>query len=218
MGQIFHPSTNTFSKASIFGAAFFVTGLAFVLVSYYRSPWQTGVGVAIEQPVQFSHQHHVGGLGIDCRYCHTTVEESSFAGMPPTHTCMTCHSQIWNQSPALAPVRQSFETDTPIAWNRVNALPDHVYFNHSIHVQKGVGCTECHGRVDRMPLVWKSEPFTMEWCLGCHREPERFLRPREEVYNMAWERPANQVELGRRLVREYHLNLQRLTECYACHR
>ena len=144
----------------------------------------------------FSHEHHVRGLGIDCRYCHTSVEKSSFAGIPPTETCMTCHSQIWTDSPMLEPVRTSLRTNTPIRWNRVHDLPDYVYFNHGIHVQKGVGCVSCHGRVDQMPLTWKAEPMTMEWCLSCHRNPEKHLRPREEVFNMDWVPPEDQVDAG----------------------
>ncbi len=218
MGQIFHPSTNTFAKVTIFGAVGFIAllaGLGFVLA---RSDYATGAGTFHPQPVQFSHEHHVGGLGIDCRYCHVSVEQSSFAGMPSTQTCMTCHSQVWNDSPKLAPVRESFQTGNPLAWNRVHDLPDFVYFNHSIHVNKGVGCSDCHGQVDQMPLMWQAEPLTMEWCLDCHRAPERALRPVEEVFNMNYERPADQIALGNELIEEYHIPTERLTDCYVCHR
>jgi hypothetical protein len=219
MSQIFHPSTNTFAKATIFGALFFLIGLGGIGLVLARSPYATGVGVVQPQPVQFSHEHHVSGLGIDCRYCHTTVEESPFAGLPATHTCMTCHSQIWNDSPILAPVRESYQTGIPLAWTRVHDLPDFTYFDHSIHVQKGVGCADCHGRVDQMPLMWKAEPMTMEWCLDCHREPERRLRPREFVFVMDWTPPEDQLTVGRQLMEEYHVQPgERLIECYICHR
>jgi hypothetical protein len=218
MGQIFHPSTNTFAKVTIFGALVFIAILGAVGLALARSDYSTGVGIVQPQPVQFSHEHHVSGLGIDCRYCHTSVEESSFAGMPSTHTCMTCHSQIWNESPQLAPVRESYRTGVPLAWTRVHDLPDFVYFNHSIHVQKGIGCTECHGQVDEMPLVWKAEPMTMEWCLECHRQPQRALRPVEQVFNMDYVHPPDQLALGEQLVEEYHIPTERLTDCYTCHR
>lgn len=219
MPQIFHPSTNTFSKVSIFGAVFFIAALAWVLTELFRSPFATRVNVAVEQPVPFSHEHHVNGLGIDCRYCHTSVEDSAFAGIPPTHTCMTCHSQIWADSPALAVVRDSYQTGESIPWVRVYDLPDFTYFNHSIHVKKGVGCETCHGRVDRMPLTWKAETLYMEWCLECHREPQAFVRPREEIYTMGWNPPEDRLALGRELVQEYGIaSPNRLDDCYICHR
>lgn len=219
MAQIFHPSTNTFSRVTIFGALFFLAGLAGIGLTLARSPYVTDVGVVQPQPVQFSHEHHVNGLGIDCRYCHTSVEESPYAGMPPTHTCMTCHSQIWNESPALAPVRESYRTGLPLAWTRVHNVPDYVYFNHSIHLHKGVGCATCHGRVDQMPLMWKAEPMTMEWCLECHRNPEQFLRPREFIYVMDWQPTEDQATLGAELAQAYHVrDGVRLSECYICHR
>ena len=216
MAQIFHPSTNTISRVSIFGVLFLLAGLLWLMAALNRSSYATEEGVAREQPVQFSHEHHVSGLGIDCRYCHTSVETSAFAGIPPTETCMNCHAYIWAESPYLEPVRNSYRTDTPIAWTRVHDLPDHVYFNHSIHVNKGVGCVTCHGRVDQMPLVWKAASLHMDWCLTCHREPERFVRPREFVFSMDWEPQENQHTLGKRLVQEY--NIARLTSCSVCHR
>jgi hypothetical protein len=169
-----------------------------------------------QQPIQFSHEHHVGGLGIDCRYCHTSVEVSAFAGLPATETCMHCHAYIWTESPFLAPVRDSFRTGQSIAWTRVHDLPDFVYFNHSIHVHKGIGCVTCHGRVDRMPLLAKAQSLQMEWCLECHRAPERFVRPREFVFRMDWQPQEDQLTLGRRLVQDY--NIARLTTCSTCHR
>ena len=181
-----------------------------------RSSYVTEAGVAREQPVPFSHKHHAGELGIDCRYCHTSVERTASAGIPATQTCMNCHAQIWVDSPMLEPVRASYRTDTSIHWWRVHDLPDYVYFNHSIHVQKGVGCATCHGRVDQMNLTWQESSLQMEWCLDCHRHPERYVRPREEVFNMAWEPPSNQLEMGRELMRAY--KIQSLTDCYTCHR
>ena len=219
MPQIFHPSTNVISKVSIFGAIFFIAAFAWVLTQIFRSPYATNVDVAIEQPVPFSHEHHVAGLGIDCRYCHSSVEVSRFADIPPTHTCMTCHVQIWADSPVLEPVRSSFETGESIQWVRVNDLADFVYFDHSIHVAKGVGCETCHGRVDRMPLTWKAHTLYMDWCLECHREPERFVRPRDRVFEMGWEPAQDQLTLGRQLVDEYEIPpAERLDDCYVCHR
>jgi hypothetical protein len=214
--QIFHRSANTLSRVSIFGALFFATGLFTVLGILFRSPYETGVGVPIQQPVPFSHKHHVGDEGFDCRYCHTSVEDSAFAGIPSTAICMNCHSQIWAQSPALALVRESFETGAPIAWNRVNDLPDFAYFDHSLHIQKGFGCETCHGRVDQMPLLWKANSLQMEWCLDCHRHPERFVRPRESVFEMGWHPTGSQGTLGPRLVSEYHIEIK--TSCSTCHR
>jgi len=216
MSQIFHRSTNTLSRLSIFGVLFLAVGTLWLILEINRSPYVTQAGVAREQPVPFSHQHHVGGLGIDCRYCHTSVETSATAGIPPTKTCMNCHSQIWSDSPTLEPVRESFRTDRSIEWVKVNDLPDFVYFNHSAHVSQGVGCTTCHGRVDRMPLMWQEASLTMEWCLGCHRQPERYLRPREEVWNAAYEAPPDQLQLGRALVKEYGIHTR--TSCSTCHR
>jgi hypothetical protein len=218
MGQVFHPSANTFARVTIFGAVFFIGILGAIVLALARSNYTTRVGVIQPQPAPFSHAHHVSGLGIDCRYCHTAVEESSFAGMPSTHTCMTCHSQIWNDSPMLEPVRESYRTGEPLAWTRVHNLPDFVYFNHSVHVRKGIGCTECHGQVERMPLTWKAEPMTMEWCLQCHRQPQRFIRPQERVFDMDYEHPPDQLALGQQLVADYHIPVERLTDCYICHR
>ncbi len=218
MPQIFPPSTNTFSKLSIFGAVFFLAALLWVIAAISRSSYVTQTEVAREQPVPFSHKHHVSGLGIDCRYCHTSVEEVAFAGIPPTKTCMTCHSQIWSDSPILEPVRESFRTDRSLEWIRVHDLPDFVYFNHSIHVKKGIGCVSCHGRVDQMPLVWKAHSLDMEWCLECHRHPEQFVRPREYVLRMDWQPAGDQLALGAALVKEYHIDKSKLTNCSTCHR
>ena len=216
MSQIFHPSTNTISKVSIFGAVFFLAGGGWVVNELGRSSYVTDVNVAKSQPVQFSHKHHVTGVGIDCRYCHTSVEETAFAGMPATETCMSCHSQIWADSPMLEPVRESFATNRSLEWVRVHDLPGFVYFNHSIHLRKGIGCATCHGRVDQMPLMWKENTLNMEWCLECHRHPEKYIRPRAEVFNMAYQAPPDQAALGKQLVQEYQV--RKLTDCSICHR
>jgi hypothetical protein len=216
MAQTFHRSTNTLSKVSIFGGLFFVAGLVGMILAVNRSSYVTRAHEARTQPVPFSHAHHVGNLGVECRYCHTSVDKSSYAGIPPTKTCMNCHSQIWAQSPTLEPVRASFRTDTSIEWVKVHDLPDFAYFNHSAHVNKGVGCSTCHGRVDRMPIVWQEQSLQMEWCLDCHKNPEKYVRPKEQVYNIAYEPPANQLELGKELVKKYGIHPQ--TTCSTCHR
>src|ERR1700734_3734149 len=216
MSQIFHRSTNTLSRATIFGAVFVLAALGWVAREVQPSPYVTYAGVRKPQPVPFSHQHHVTGLGIDCRYCHTSVETSSFAGIPPTKTCMNCHSQIWTNAKLLEPVRASYRSGESLQWTRVNALPDFVYFNHSIHIYKGIGCATCHGRVDQMPLMYRENTLYMNWCVNCHRNPEKYVRPRDQVFNMAYEAPSNQEELGQKLVQEYHI--QSLTDCYTCHR
>jgi Zn ribbon nucleic-acid-binding protein len=189
MAQIFHPSMNTFSRVTIFGAVFLLAAALWLASVWSRSNYVTEVGVVRDQPVPFSHEHHVAGLGIDCRYCHTSVETSASAGMPSTATCMNCHARIWNQSPLLEPVRASYRTGESLEWTRVHDLPDFVYFNHSVHVAAGVGCASCHGRVDKMPLMWREHSLHMDWCLDCHRNPEPHRRPRDEVFNLAWEPP-----------------------------
>ena len=230
--QIFHRSTNTISRATIFGAIFVVGVLLWGAIEFQRSPYVTYAGVARPQPAPFSHQHHVAALGIDCRYCHTSVEKSNFAGIPPTKTCMNCHAQIWTGAPMLEPVRQSFRSGESLVWNRVNDLPDYVYFDHSIHINKGVGCNTCHGPVDRMPLMYNQASLQMEWCLDCHRAPEKYLRPREQVFNMRYQQPSNdtpvkldgkqytdQLTLGIDLVSKYHLRTETdITSCSTCHR
>lgn len=216
MPQIFHRSSNVISKLTLAGAGLLIFAVFWVAYILYDSPFFNRVGVARPQPVQFSHKHHVGDDGIDCRYCHTSVETSAYAGIPPTHVCMTCHSEIWSDSPYLAAVRDSYENNTPLEWVRVHDLPDFVYFNHSIHVNKGVACIMCHGRVDQMPLIWREKSLEMKWCLSCHRSPELFVRPREHVFDMNWNPPPDQLAMGRRLVKEY--KIQKLTDCYTCHR
>jgi hypothetical protein len=230
--QIFHRSTNTISRATIYGAVFLVAALLWAVLELQRSPYITYAKVARPQPVPFSHQHHVGGLGIDCRYCHTSVENSAFAGIPPTKTCMNCHSQIWTGAPLLEPVRESFRTGKSLIWTRVNDLPDFVYFDHSIHVTKGVGCNTCHGPVNEMPLMYQASSLQMEWCLNCHRAPQKNLRPRDQVFNMRYEQPTSdkpvvvdgkmytdQLSLGTDLVRKYNLRtVTDITSCSTCHR
>lgn len=219
MPQIFHHSTNLIARMSIYGGVFILAALGGALYTVALSPYYTDVNVAREQPVPFSHKHHVGALGIDCRYCHTSVEKSSFAGIPPTQTCMSCHSKIWTNAAMLEPVRASYREDKSIAWTRVNALPDFVYFDHSIHVTKGVGCTTCHGPIAEMPLTWRANTLYMSWCLDCHRAPEKYLRPKSEVFNPDYQSPADQLDLGKRLVTEYKIqNARALTSCSTCHR
>jgi hypothetical protein len=216
MAQIFHPSFNTISKLSIFGAVFFFAGGLAIAAVMIRSPYFTQAGVHRDQPIPFSHKHHVTEVGIDCRYCHTSVEESGFAGIPPSETCMTCHSQIWLESPMLEPVRASYRNNKPIEWVRVHDLPDFVYFDHSIHVRKGIGCASCHGRVDLMPLTWREHSLQMAWCLECHRSPERFIRPREAVFSMAWERSPSTDPDPTKLISTYKVAPP--TNCTTCHR
>ena len=216
MAQIFHRSTNTIARLSIYGAVILIALLGFAVDLVNKTSYVTEVNNARPQPVPFSHKHHVGELGLDCRYCHTSVEVSSSAGMPPTETCMTCHSQIWTNSAMLEPVRASYTDSKSISWTRVNAVPDFVYFNHSIHIAKGVGCTSCHGPVGDMNITWRGQTLYMRWCLECHNAPERFLRPRSEVFNAFYQTPSDQLALGRQLVKEY--KVQKLTNCTTCHR
>lgn len=218
MPQIFQKSANTAARAGIALAVLFVIGFGWGTYATWWSPYMTMVNIPLNQPVPFSHKHHVSGLGIDCRYCHTGVETSSFAGIPPTETCMTCHSQIWRDAPMLEPVRASLREGKPLRWNRVHDLPDFVFFNHSIHVQKGIGCTECHGAVDQMPLTRKTESLYMKWCLDCHRQPENFIRPREEVFNTSWKHPADQKTEGVKLIHQYGVHTTHMTDCSTCHR
>jgi hypothetical protein len=189
------------------------------LMVYVRSPLGTFQGHPIEQPLEFDHRHHVADEGIDCRFCHHTVEESPSAGIPSTTVCVGCHAQIWNKSPYLAEVRELFFADRPIPWVRVHSLPEFAYFNHAIHVNKGVGCVTCHGRVDQMPAVYQAAPLTMGWCLECHRNPGPNLRPVEHITSMTWtppEKPEERAELARELVQRYNVHAR--TSCDTCHR
>jgi hypothetical protein len=191
MAQVFDRSSNALARASLVLAGLIVIALGVTLNSLQRSPWVTRQGQRPDQPVPFSHKHHVEGLGLQCQYCHTSVEKSSYAGIPPTKTCMNCHSQIWTNAQLLEPVRQSWATGASIQWIKVHDLPDYVYFNHEIHVNKGIGCASCHGRVDEMPLMYEQNSLQMEWCLNCHRNPAVNLRPTAEIYNMAWAAPSS---------------------------
>ena len=216
MSQIFPSSANAIARGTLTIAAVLVAVSGYLVYELGRSPYVTRAFEARQQPIQFSHQRHVAGNGLDCRYCHTSVETSAVAGIPPTKTCMNCHGQILANSPYLEPVRTSFATDQSIQWVKVHDLPDFVYFDHSIHVNKGVGCTTCHGQVDQMPLMWTVKTMQMEWCLECHRNPEKYVRPREAVFSSDYRPPANQLELGRQLMADYQI--QRRTSCSTCHR
>ena len=215
MAQVFPAGCNVLARALLAGAALLAATAAVGGYVFYWSPIVTQVGVPIEQPVPFSHKHHVAELGIDCRYCHTGVEKAAFAGLPPTETCMTCHSQVWRDAPMLEPVRQSWARHEPLRWTRVNDLPDYVFFNHAIHIQKGVGCVSCHGRVDEMPLTAKGADLSMRWCLECHRSPEKSLRPAGEIFNPDYHPPP---QPSPDLARDSHLDRPRLEDCSTCHR
>jgi len=216
MSQIFHPSANTISKASIYGAIFVVGVALFTMAALDGSSIVTRKNVVISQPVPFSHEHHVAEIGIDCRYCHTTVEEAAFAGIPSTAICMNCHSMIFADSPILEPVRASFRDDVPMEWVRVHDVPDFVYFDHSIHVAKGIGCTSCHGDIGNMPLTRKAETLKMVWCLDCHRDPVEHVRPRDKVFDVAFD-PASQSRAERERLAELY-DVQSKMSCSACHR
>jgi hypothetical protein len=217
MSQIFRSSTNSLARVSIVLALVAVAGGGGALFELIAdSNYATRQGEAREQPIPFSHAHHVGSMGIDCRYCHSSVENSDWAVIPPTKTCMNCHSQIWINSSTLEPVRESFRTNQSIKWTKVYDLPDYVYFNHSIHVKKGVGCETCHGRIDEQPLTYQQPSLQMRWCLDCHRNPEQHLRPRDQITTMGYVPSEPQEQLGARLVKEYHV--QKLDTCWTCHR
>jgi Cytochrome c7 and related cytochrome c len=216
--QIFRPYADTLARIVLVGilvSPFVAIGVAYLVM---RSSYITDQSVAIEQPVPFSHEHHVNGLGLDCRYCHSAAEKSAIAGVPPTHTCMTCHSELYTQAEMLAPVRKSLADRAPIRWNKVHRLPDYVYFDHSIHIAKGVGCTTCHGDVQHMPLMRQAAPLTMGWCLECHRDPAPHLRPASAVFDPDWTPPKDQPEAGRKLLTQYLIDPTHLTDCTVCHR
>jgi Cytochrome c7 and related cytochrome c len=192
MAQIFDRSSNALARMSLVLSGLIIIALGVTLDQLQRSPWVTRQGQRPDQPVPFSHKHHVQGLGLQCQYCHATVEKSSYAGIPPTKTCMNCHAQIWTNAQLLEPIRHSWATNQSVPWTRVHDLPDFAYFNHSIHVNKGIGCASCHGRVDQMPLMYMQNTLQMEWCLDCHRNPAKNLRPTSQIYNMAWEAPSDE--------------------------
>lgn len=218
MAQIFSRGADLWLRLALLGL---FGGLALVFLTaclLARSDYATLRGWTPEQPIPFSHQHHVGGLKLDCQYCHTSVTTSAQAGLPPTETCMTCHSQIWTNAELLEPLRQSLTRNQPLRWNRVTQLPDYVYFHHDVHVTAGVGCVECHGQVDTMPLMRRAEPFQMQWCVDCHRDPAPRLRPPEMVTQMDWQPAKDRRALGERLLRERQIDTRDLTSCSVCHR
>ncbi len=216
MAQVFRPELLFVLK--------FGTGVALIVCIAGVLGWRSviaqtpPIGAPVAQTPPFSHKHHISDVGLDCRFCHASVERSAFAGMPPTSTCMTCHSQLFRGQAMLAPVAASFRDGRPLQWIRIHRLPDFVFFNHGIHVAKGVGCSTCHGQVDQMPLLWRTQSLEMEWCLDCHRAPEQYLRPRERVFDMAWRPPRDQLEQGRRLLAQYRIDRKRLADCSNCHR
>ena len=217
--QIFSRNANAAVRVSIIGIGALLFGIVAAMVGVYLSPWMTDQGIAKPQPVPFSHKHHVDQLKIDCRYCHATVERAAYAGYPATETCMSCHSQIWTNSPLLEPVRESYRTGEPVVWNAIYDLPDFVFFNHSVHVAKGIGCSSCHGRIDQQHLAAKAQPLYMGWCLSCHRSPEDNVRPRDQVYNMGYDPLSLPLETRQQLVAEYKIPTDgRLTNCAVCHR
>ena len=217
--QLFAPGADAVLRLVLWGGVLAVMVAAVVAFGLARSSYAGGVGVAPEQPVPFSHKHHSGELGLDCRNCHQQVEQYASAGLPPTHTCMTCHSQIWTGSEMLQPVRDSYTGDQPLQWVRVNRLPDYTYYNHSIHITKGIGCSSCHGAVDTMQLTYRANSFNMEFCLSCHRAPEKYVRTPDQVWNMEWVAPPNQDVLGPELVKQYHIRApEQLIDCSTCHR
>jgi len=218
VAQVFHRSANVLARASIVGGALAAVAIVLIGSAIYRSPMLTQVNIVKAQPIPFSHQRHVGGNGIDCRYCHTSVEKSGVANVPPTETCMTCHSQILADAPLLQPVQESWKSGKPIELTRVYDLPDFVYFNHSIHVAKGIGCTTCHGQIQDQPLTRKVNTLHMSWCLECHRAPQKFIRPKDKVFDVEWKAPHDQLEQGEKLVEEYNVNVEQLTNCSICHR
>jgi hypothetical protein len=213
---IFRPKHNTLARVTLVILAAGAGGTVGGLMLCARTPYARNMQAPIEQPLQFDHRHHTRDEGIDCRYCHNSVEKAPFAGIPPTQLCMNCHSQIWNKSPLLEPIRQSFFEDKPMVWNRVYKVPEFVYFNHAIHVNKGVGCVTCHGRVDQMAAVEKVSSLTMSWCLDCHRSPDRNLRPLEEITNMTWQPEGDPAETARVLAEKYDVHTR--TSCPTCHR
>lgn len=218
MPQLFPAWSNAVARLGLAALVLGPLGVAGLAFALHFTPHVTNQGFTPHQPVPFSHEHHVGGLGLDCRYCHTAVQQSRHAGVPPTETCMTCHSQLWTNAAMLAPVRESLATGTPIRWNRVHVLPDYVFFDHSVHVNNGVGCTTCHGAVGRMPLMRQSAPLTMGWCLDCHRRPEDHLRPAEAIFDPEWAAPPDQRARGRLLLAQYGIRTAHLTDCSVCHR
>ncbi len=218
MSQIFHPSMNFIVRITLLAVVFILAGVGWLGYYIVNSPYVTDVGVVKAQPVPYSHKQHVGGLGLDCRYCHTSVETSNTASLPPTSTCMGCHTQVAKDSKVLELVRASAQNNTPLEWIRVHNVPDYVYFNHSIHIHQGIGCETCHGRVDQMAVVTKVQTMQMSWCLDCHRDPAKYIRPRNAVFTMGYKPTTDQTVLGPQLVAQYGIHPKQLTDCSVCHR
>jgi len=219
MAQFFNKSANNIAKISMMMVPVLAISAFYAFTQIARSSYLTGQYSERQQPVQFSHKHHVGDDGIDCRYCHQTVETTASAGMPSTQTCMNCHSQLWADSPYLEPVRASFRDNKPIEWQRVHDLPEYTYFNHSIHVAKGVGCSTCHGQIDNMPAVYQESSLQMEWCIACHRAPENFIRPKSEIFNMKWQDGDINESERSKLKADYKIrSKEMMTSCSVCHR
>jgi Cytochrome c7 and related cytochrome c len=216
--QLFRPSANVFARAILITGAIFPFAAIGVTYGVMNSAYVTGQDIVRTQPIPFSHKHHYAELGIHCLYCHTSVEKSPFAGLPATQVCMSCHSQIWTNAAMLAPVRESLAGNRPIRWTRVHVLPAYVYFDHSVHVAKGVGCSTCHGHIDQMALTSQAAPLTMGWCVDCHSNPAPNLRPRDQIFNMAWEPPSGQEAAGNELLKANRIGPNRLIECSTCHR
>ncbi len=247
MAQIFKPAMNTVCTVSIFVGAVVPFAILFTGSRITRGPLNTKVENPLDQPAPFSHKHHAYELGLDCRFCHTGVEDNAQAGLPATEVCMTCHSQIWTNSPNLEAIRKSWESNTPIQWNKVNTVPDFVYFNHSIHVARGIVCNNCHGPVNKMPMTWKGEDFRMMWCLECHKDPSKYLykddahpelTPKQQVFNFYKKLaagdpltpeeqeladglpqlvPPDKTHEGVALMKERGINVKQLKDCYICH-
>ncbi|MFM7321656.1 MAG: ammonia-forming cytochrome c nitrite reductase subunit c552 [Armatimonadota bacterium] len=239
MPQLFRPSSNTYAQLAVMGLAATPLSVMVILSQMSRGPAVTGVTTAVDQPVPFSHEHHVNELGIDCRYCHSSVETSAKAGYPATHTCMSCHSQVWSNSPLLEPVRESYEKNVPLKWTTLNKVPDFVFFNHSIHIKRGINCNNCHGPVQSMQMAYKGKPFQMRWCLECHRNPEKYVNEPGFVFDFyekirkdpakltaeeqilaqgeQYARKSDELAKGRELVARYHIKKEQLTDCAVCH-
>lgn len=218
MVQIFSPAADTWFRLVLVGGLAVAAGGTVGVVGFARSAYVTWTGNRPSQPVRFSHRHHAGELGIDCRYCHADVETAPQAGLPPTETCMTCHSQIWTNASMLEPVRRSLAENNPVQWTRVAKLPDYVFFRHDIHIAKGVGCESCHGRIDQMALTYRAKAFTMQFCLDCHRDPAPNLRPADHITDMTWKPPADARTKGEAIAAHVGIRFGELTHCYVCHR
>ncbi|MDN5928471.1 MAG: cytochrome C [Hyphomicrobiales bacterium] len=218
MAQIFHPRANSVAVAILVSIPTIVILVLVVNYQLHASPFTTDVGMHVDQPVPFSHKHHVGDLGLDCRYCHGGVEGAAFAGLPPTHTCMTCHSQLFTNAAMLAPVRKSLANGVPLHWNRVYRLPDYVYFDHSVHIRNGIGCTTCHGDMSKQPLTEKKTPLTMGWCLSCHRDPGVHMRSEAAIFDPHAPDPDNDPHKAVAMLRHYVVETSNMTDCSVCHR